>query len=517
MVQMPAVNTPQFSWVLSRLPAPRSRCRRSTSPRSPRALWCTPPTTPADASTGSAPARRHAGRERGRARAARPLPGPDRLRRPSRPSQPRDPDQPATSGSRRTAPMDATSARTASSTSKSRAMSQLWASQPPRRRLRGGGRAHRPEPSRRRGTCSGDEGRVGRPRAWTRRRAGSGRYVTSTTEGAWRAPAAWQDSQTDLAAASTARSGSTPGRAAAYSTDALELPPGADRRRRAAQRRGRCGRGRRVCRDARRTDLSRAAAARAWPDSAPTPPSSSTSPSTATGWSSVDEDARTLRRRAGHRAGRAQPAARADRPALRAGAGDAHELHARRDDRQQLLRRDCAAHRQGRRQRRRPGGAALRRHPHQVRADDRRRRTRAIERRGDRRAEVYRALRRIRDEQARPIRDAVPRHPAPGVRLQPRLAAAGARLRRRRRPRRERVDPGHRAPRRARAGAGRRGADAGGARLPRHRRRRRRGARRSSSTTRSRWRASTTTCPRPAAEGASTRRRSTSCPRAPAT
>ena len=35
MVQMPAVNTPQFSWVLNKLPTTRNRCRRSTSRRSP--------------------------------------------------------------------------------------------------------------------------------------------------------------------------------------------------------------------------------------------------------------------------------------------------------------------------------------------------------------------------------------------------------------------------------------------------------------------------------------------------
>ena len=46
-----------------------------------------------------------------------------------------------------------------------------------------------------------------------------------------------------------------------------------------------------------------------------------------------------------------------------------------------------------------------------------------IERRGDRRAEIYRRLRRLRDEYARPDPGAIPGHPAPGVRLQPGLAA----------------------------------------------------------------------------------------------
>ena len=46
-------------------------------------------------------------------------------------------------------------------------------------------------------------------------------------------------------------------------------------------------------------------------------------------------------------------------PALRPGACDAHELHARRDDRQQLVRGHRSAHRQGGGQHRRPGGAAV--------------------------------------------------------------------------------------------------------------------------------------------------------------
>ena len=54
MVQMPAVNTPQFAWVLSGCRGTRSRCRRSTSPRSRRGRSCTRPTTRCAASTGSA-------------------------------------------------------------------------------------------------------------------------------------------------------------------------------------------------------------------------------------------------------------------------------------------------------------------------------------------------------------------------------------------------------------------------------------------------------------------------------
>ena len=75
------------------------------------------------------------------------------------------------------------------------------------------------------------------------------------------------------------------------------------------------------------------------------------------------------------------------------------------------------------------------------------------------------APRRPRRPDPRPL----PRHPAPGVGLQPRLAAARARFRRRRAPGGERVDPGHGAAGGARAGAGGQGPHPGGARLPRHR------------------------------------------------
>ena len=56
MVQMPAVNTPQFTWVLSRLPKHAPPSRPSTNPRSPPRQSCTRPITRAAASTGSAPA-----------------------------------------------------------------------------------------------------------------------------------------------------------------------------------------------------------------------------------------------------------------------------------------------------------------------------------------------------------------------------------------------------------------------------------------------------------------------------
>ena len=117
MVQMPAVNTPQFSWVLSRLPrhpqpvppiyqpevAARAVVHAADHPQR-REYWV-------GATHGRDP-----GRQRGRARAARPLPGPHRLRlaadrAAARPRTPR-----RTSGSRPTATTGATSARTASST-----------------------------------------------------------------------------------------------------------------------------------------------------------------------------------------------------------------------------------------------------------------------------------------------------------------------------------------------------------------------------------------------------------------
>ena len=184
------------------------------------------------------------------------------------------------------------------------------------------------------------------------------------------------------------------------------------------------------------------------------------------------------------------------RAALRAGAVDAHELHPRRDDRQQLVRCHRPAHRQGRRQHRRAGGAALRRHPVHAGPDRATRRT-AGHRAARRTAgpQIYRSpAPDPRDEHGDQIRRALPRHPAPGVRLQPGLPAAGERLRHRpgswsaARPRWSpscapscELVPVVAAP------------HLGRPRLPRHRRG---GGRRPgdpASTTRSRWRASTTT------------------------
>ena len=131
MVQMPAVNTPQFSWVLSRLPrhaqpvppiyqpevAARAVLYAADHPRR-REYWV------------GAQHARHAGRQRGRPGPARPLPGPDRLRlaadRPAAATR----TQPANLWEPADGPTAATSARTASSTtSRTPRSSQLWASQ----------------------------------------------------------------------------------------------------------------------------------------------------------------------------------------------------------------------------------------------------------------------------------------------------------------------------------------------------------------------------------------------------
>ena len=130
MVQMPAVNTPQFSWVLSRLPqqaqpvppiyqpevAARAVLYAADHPRR-REYWV-------GGSTAG-----HPGRQRGRARAAGPLPGPDRLHLPADRAAPGPGPARPTCGSRPTGRTSATSARTGASTSGRRAQPQLWASQ----------------------------------------------------------------------------------------------------------------------------------------------------------------------------------------------------------------------------------------------------------------------------------------------------------------------------------------------------------------------------------------------------
>ena len=110
-----------------------------------------------------------------------------------------------------------------------------------------------------------------------------------------------------------------------------------------------------------------------------------------------------VRRRARHRARPAQRrCSREHRPGVRPATGDARPLHARRDDRQQLVRGHGAAHRQGRRQRRAPGGAPLRRHADVGRARPATRSTPRSSAEGGRRAEVYRQLRDAARQLRRP-------------------------------------------------------------------------------------------------------------------
>jgi len=117
MVQMPAVNTPQFSWVLNRLPT-RSRSRRSTSPRSPPAGCCTPPTTRSAGSTGWAPPRWALWPPTPSRRACWIATWPAPGFPPSRPTRRAHPTSPSIFGSQRMAPTDATTGRTESSTTR---------------------------------------------------------------------------------------------------------------------------------------------------------------------------------------------------------------------------------------------------------------------------------------------------------------------------------------------------------------------------------------------------------------
>ena len=160
-----------------------------------------------------------------------------------------------------------------------------------------------------------------------------------------------------------------------------------------------------------------------------------------------------------------------------------HQLHPGRDDRQQLLRSHRPAHRQGRRQHRLAGRRSSTTAPGSPVGPTRRRGpTREIA------AAPATAAPRCTRSAAPVLRDAVPRRPdprrgyprdpAPGLGLQPRLAAARARASTSPGAGGSESHPGHRPACRARAGAGGPGPHPGRARLPRHRRRRRRGARR---------------------------------------
>ena len=131
MVQMPAVNTPQFDWVLSRLPKPRPagaadlpargrRPRRALRRRSPQAPGV----------LGRRDHDGHAGRQRDRARPARPLPGPDRASSPSRTTGRESPDRPVNLWEPADGPRghDYTAHGSFDDKAKSRS-AQLWASQ----------------------------------------------------------------------------------------------------------------------------------------------------------------------------------------------------------------------------------------------------------------------------------------------------------------------------------------------------------------------------------------------------
>ena len=199
----------------------------------------------------------------------------------------------------------------------------------------------------------------------------------------------------------------------------------------------------------------------------------------------IDPERRLARVAAGLVLDHLRDAAESARPDLRARPVDPQPLHARRDDRQQLLRRPLADGHSGRaatvRQRRRAGGPDLRR-----RADDasarRRRRARAIIARADAAARSTRPARRSRDRYGDQIRARYPEDPAPRLRLQPRRAAAGERLPRRARAGRHRGHLRHRP--RGDAAPGRRArprARSLVARLPRRLRRRPTTCRRCSS------------------------------------
>jgi hypothetical protein len=53
---MPAVNTPQFDWVLSRLPRKAQPVPPIYHPKSPHEPWCTPPIIRTGVSTGASTA-----------------------------------------------------------------------------------------------------------------------------------------------------------------------------------------------------------------------------------------------------------------------------------------------------------------------------------------------------------------------------------------------------------------------------------------------------------------------------
>ena len=175
-----------------------------------------------------------------------------------------------------------------------------------------------------------------------------------------------------------------------------------------------------------------------------TSPSSSTSPSTSTASSRSTRERRLARVQPGVVLDHLRDRGRAPlRPHLRPRSLDARPLHARRDDRQQLLRRPLG------------DGAVLR--PRAAHLDNvaelevltyrgerhARRRTTATE--SSRRASPGTAAARSPTATATQIRERYPQDPAPRLRLQPRRAAARERLPRRPRARGNRGHLRHRA------------------------------------------------------------------------
>ena len=119
MVQMPAVNTPQFSWVL--VPAAESRPAGAADlpaggRRSGGAVRRRP--SPAPRVLGRRQHDGHAGGQRDRTRPARPLPGPDRLQLAADEAEARPGPAGQPVGRRPTDPTATTSAPTASSTAR---------------------------------------------------------------------------------------------------------------------------------------------------------------------------------------------------------------------------------------------------------------------------------------------------------------------------------------------------------------------------------------------------------------
>ncbi len=116
LVQMPAVNTPQFSWVLSRLPGIPSRCRPSTSPKSPPEALPMPPTIPSANSIGSARAPWSRSSPRSSSRRCWTVISAAPATSPSRPTNASTGNSRKTFGSRSTKSPAATTARMAGST-----------------------------------------------------------------------------------------------------------------------------------------------------------------------------------------------------------------------------------------------------------------------------------------------------------------------------------------------------------------------------------------------------------------